>query len=166
MTTEEQPPKKKSGGRIWKPETTGRQKRGPLDWSLDELIAYRQSGVSPARIPDADLLFKLGSIGVSLSNVAKLFNIDETKITDNLDWYENWSRGRAECGSRIRAKIVEQALEGDVLNAMIYLDKILGGDQVTDQVQINVTNTELQPVKTEDLLEVMYKQQDELPKNL
>jgi hypothetical protein len=160
MDIEEPTPKKKSGGPIWKPETTGRKKRGPLEWSLDELIAYRQSGVSPARIPDADLLFKLGSIGVSLANISKLFNIDETKITDNLDWHDNWARGRAECGSRIRAKIVEQALDENVLNAMIYLDKILGGDQVSDRVEVSVTTTELTPVKTEDLLEVMYNIND------
>jgi hypothetical protein len=143
-----------------RPETKGRMKRGPLDWSLDELIEYRQNGHQPARIPDKDLLYKLGSMGVSLANAAKLFDISQEKFINNLDWHDSWSAGRAECSSRIRAKIVEQALDENVLNAMIYLDKIMGGDNVVEQVQVEVRNTQLANYNTIDLLDVMIKEND------
>ena len=168
MPKEPKPPKVKdltlnpqaNNGTFYKPETKGRYKKGPLDWSLDELIQYRQNGTPPARIPDAEILYKLGKCGVSLSNACEIFGISKEKFSSNMDWYENWARGRAECGAQIRASIVEDALEKDILNAKIYIDKIIGGDQVTDKLQVNVTNTQLENVSTEDLLEVMFKQQD------
>ena len=150
----------KPGQQLTKPDTKGRQKRGPLDWSLDELIAYRAYGGPPARIPDKEVLYKLGSMGVSLRNCADLFDISQEKFCSNLDWLENWQKGRSECASRVRAKIVEQALDENVLNAMIYLDKIMGGDSVVEQVQVNVRNETLKEVNTDDLLEIMYKQTD------
>ncbi len=139
---------------IYKPETTGRFKRGPLDWSLDQLIEYRQSGVSPARIPDKDLLFKLGSYGVTMEATADIFGISIEKFTSNLDWYDNWKAGKTSCGVRVRAKLVAQALEENSTTALIYLDKIFGGD--VSNVNININNNTLGAVKTQDLLEVMF----------
>jgi len=141
------------------PDTKGRKKFGPLDWSLDELIAYRENGTPPARIPDANILYKLGSIGVSMQNAADLFGISREKFSSNLDWLENWQRGRAECGAQIRASIVEDALEKDNLMAKIYIDKILGGDKEspTALIQVNV-NSELGQVSTDDLLNVVFEE--------
>ena len=143
------------------PETKGRFKRGVLDWSLDDLIAYRENGRPPTRIPDADLLYKLGTIGVSMSNAADLFGISREKFSSNLDWLENWQRGRAECGAQIRASIVEDALENNNLMAKIYIDKIIGGDKEspTALIQVNV-NSELGQVSTEDLLNVVFEEKD------
>lgn len=141
----------------YSPEVKGRFVRGPLDWSLDELIEYKEKGGAPMRIPDKEMLFKLGKMGVSLANAAVLFNISQEKFCSNLDWYENWERGRAACGAQIRASIVEDALEKDVLNAKIYIDKILGGDKVVETVQVDVRNAELLDINTEDLLQVMFK---------
>lgn len=145
------------------PETKGRKKFGPLDWSLDELIEYRQNGTPPARIPDAEVLYKLGAIGVSMANAADLFGISKEKFSSNADWLANWQRGRAECGSRIRASIVEDALEKDNLMAKIYIDKLIGGDKesATALVQVNIGNQELSQVSTDDLLEVAFKDVNE-----
>lgn len=166
--SEEDKPKRKpmptdknvANNRPYTPEKKGSMKRGPLDWTLDELIVYKNNGTMPKRIPDPKLLHKLGSIGVSIGNAASIFEITQDKIMDDPALYDAWKLGRAECGSRIRAKIVEQALDENVLNAMIYLDKILGGDNVAAEVNVNVTNTELQKIDTDSLLEVMFKQND------
>lgn len=154
------------GGAIYKPEVKGAKRFGKLDWTLDELIAYKNNGTPPARIPDADLLYKLGSIGVSLANAADLFEISQDKFCSNPDWITNWQRGRAECGSRIRASIVDDALEKDNLMAKIYIDKILGGDkQEQTMVQVNVNTNNLKEISTDDLLEVAFKNQDDNENN-
>lgn len=164
--SEEQKPKPEphaNNGVYYKPETKGRKKVGLLDWSLDELIAYKHNGTPPARIPDADLLYKLGTIGVSMANAAALFNISAEKFCSNSDWIENWQRGRAECGSQIRASIVSDALEKDNLMAKIYIDKLIGGDKVGDNtlVQVNVsTNGSLAQVSTDELLNITLNDQD------
>ena len=129
---------KGGGNPYYPPETKGRFVRGPLDWSLDELIEYRKAGGQPMRIPDKDILYNLGAMGVSMENAAKLFDISREKFSSNLDWLENWQKGRSECSARIRARIVEQALEENVLNAMIYLDKLMGGDSIVEQVQVDI----------------------------
>ena len=146
-------------GAFYSPEGKGKKKFGLLDWSLDELIAYRQNGTPPMRIPDPDLLYKLGSIGVSMKNCCDIFNVSQDKFYQNMDWVENWNRGRAECGAQIRASIVEDALEKDNLMAKIYIDKIIGGDKenATALIQVNV-NGELAQVSTEDLLNVSFEE--------
>lgn len=166
MTTEDTPeiPSKKpigfakNKGVAYTPEVKGSKRSGKLDWTLDELIAYKSNGYPPARIPDAVILYKLGKAGVSLKNAADIFSISEDKFYSNPDWLENWQKGRAELSSRVRAAIVDQALEQNVLNAMIYLDKIIGGDSPADQLNVTVTNvSNLENVSTEDLLDVMYR---------
>jgi hypothetical protein len=145
------------------PDVKGRKKYGPLDWSLDDLIRYRYNGTPPARIPDADLVYKMGSIGVSLSNVAAIFDLSLEKFSSNQDWYESWARGRAECGAKVRASIVDDALEKDILMAKIHLDKVLSGDKIGDNtyVQVNVSNNNLDQVSTDELLNVAFKEKDE-----
>lgn len=154
-----------SQGTFYKPETKGRKKSGLLDWSLDELIEYKHNGTPPARIPDPMILYKLGSIGVSMANAAALFGISKEKFSSNADWLENWQKGRAECGSLIRASIVEDALEKDNLMAKIYIDKMIGGDKVGDtaMVQVNVNTGGLEGVSTEDLIEVAFKDDQDNP---
>lgn len=153
------------GGSIYSPETKGKKRTGKLDWTLDELIEYKMNGSPPQRIPDADLLYKLGAIGVSLKNAASLFEISEDKFCSNPDWLTNWQRGRAECGSRIRASIVEDAIEKDNLMAKIYIDKIMGGDKDDSPlVQVNIQNNDLQKISTDDLIEVAFNDEDDQDK--
>lgn len=149
-----------NNGSHYKPETKGRKKYGPLDWSLDELIAYRQNGTPPARIPDKEMLYKLGSYGVTMMNCCDLFGISQDKFTGNLDWIENWQRGKAGLASRVRASIVEDALDKDILMAKIHLDKQLSGDNARPLVQVNV-NSQLSEVRTEDLLSVVVQSNEE-----
>tara|TARA_R110000868_G_scaffold6114_3_gene35317 strand:+ start:133 stop:684 length:552 start_codon:yes stop_codon:yes gene_type:complete len=151
---------KSDGTNVYPPETKGKFTRGPLDWSLDELIEYRSNGTAPKRIPDAEMLRKMGAAGLPMETVCDLFQVSRDKFCSNLDWYDNWKLGKAEIGARNRAMIVAQALEQNVLNAQIYIDKIFMPDSGTNStVQVTVTNSEqLKPVSTEDLLEVMFKE--------
>ena len=144
------------------PETKGKFKRGALDWTLDDLIAYRENGRPPVRIPDADLLYKFGRSGVSVNNTCDIFGISRDKFYSNLDWIENYNKGKAEIGAQIRASIVEDALEKDNLMAKIYLDKLISGDKEspTALIQVNV-NSELGQVSTDDLLNVVFEEKDE-----
>lgn len=150
-----------NNGGYYKPETKGRRRVGVLDWSIDELIAYKNNGTPPVRIPDAQILYKLGTIGVTMTQTADLFGISVDKFTQNTDWYDNWKRGRSECGSRIRASIVKDALENDMLMAKIYLDKTMSGDKDNNapMIQVNI-NTELGQVSTEELLNVAFEEKD------
>jgi len=143
------------------PDTKGKKKFGLLDWSLDDLIEYKNNGRPPMRIPDADLLYKLGRAGVSMKNCCDIFGISQDKFYNNMDWVDNWNRGRAEIGSKIRASIVADALEENNLMAKIYLDKIMGGDKEspTALIQVNV-NSELGQVSTDDLLNVVFEEKD------
>jgi hypothetical protein len=144
----------------WKPDTVGNYKRGVLDWSVDELIAYKQQGHMPKRIPDVEMLFKCGSLGISKANTCQLFNIGLAKFQENPEWNEAWEKGRGEVGTRIRASLVKDALDNDNLTAKIYLDKQLSGEQVdTSKVTINV-NTQLEGISTEDLLNITFTEND------
>jgi hypothetical protein len=64
--------------------------------------------------------------------------------------------GRSECGSRIRAAIVEHAMNGS-LDAQKYLDRIMGGDVDTQNVNLNVSQRPLENVPTENLIEIAMK---------
>jgi hypothetical protein len=146
------------GGRTWKPDTIGRYKSGVLDWSVDELIAYKQTGATPKRIPDVDILYKLGKAGVSIMNSCDIFGISADKFSSNPDWSDAHAAGRAQLGSKIRTSLVEDALERDNTTVKIYLDKILGGDREQPQVVVNIKNNELQEYSTEDLINLAFKE--------
>ena len=151
-----------AGGKgSYPPETKGKFKRGALDWTLDDLIAYRENGRPPVRIPDAEILYKFGRSGVSVNNTCDIFGISRDKFYSNLDWIENYNKGKAEIGAQIRASIVEDALEKDNLMAKIYLDKLISGDKEspTALIQVNV-NSELGQVSTDDLLNVVFEEKD------
>jgi hypothetical protein len=153
-------PRRSSG---LKPETKGafRYKRGVLDWTVDELILYKQDGNKPKRIPDQEILTKCGMMGISRINTCQLFNIDPRKFDENPEWREAWEKGRGEVGTRIRASLVNDAIQNDNLTAKIYLDKQLSGEQTeTAKVVVNV-NTKLEGVSTEELLNITFNEIDD-----
>lgn len=133
-------------------KTMGAIKRHPLHMSLDELIQYKTTGVQPKIIISEDILFRLGEIGASLKNTAQVLNVTEETISSNAPLLSAWQKGRANVGTKVRALIVEDALNGN-LQAKIYLDKMLGGDTITDNLNVTVTAQPLKEVSTEQLLE-------------
>ena len=124
-----------------------------MEWSLDELIEYKHNGQKPHRLPDQEILFKLGSVGVSAANCCALFDIGITTFNENPDWRSAWERGRATIATRLRSSLIEDALEKDNVMVKIYLDKVLGGEKTEAPPVVNVTvnNAEtLQQVSTEE----------------
>lgn len=144
------------------PETMGKIKKDNIfHWSVDELIEYKSTGVRPALVLDDNYLFQLGRCGVSLENIAHLFCLDMTTIANHPTWTVSHREGRAQAGARVRALILEQALEGN-LTAMLYIDKQIGGDtNNTPQVQINVSTQPLKGADTDNLLEIACRIVDE-----
>lgn len=147
-------PNQKPRDTFMPPETMGKMK-GPSVWdfSIDELIEYRATGVKPQRILDVDVIYSLAKIGVSIKNICGLFKVSEETFCNNAAFLSAHQQGRSECGTRIRAAIVEHAMNGS-LDAQKYLDKIMGGDVDTQNVNLNVSQRPLENVPTENLIEI------------
>lgn len=143
------------------PESMGKMK-GPsvIDMSLDELIEYRMTGQKPQRILDADTIFGLARIGVSIDNICDLFKMSKQTFMDNAAFKTAHAEGRAGCGTRIRAMIYQHAENGSLAAAQ-YLDKITGGDVVQENVNLTVTQRPLEQVDTEQLIEIAFKEKKE-----
>jgi hypothetical protein len=153
-------PNQKPRDTFMPPETMGKMK-GPSVWdfSIDELIEYRMTGHKPQRILDADVIRALAKIGVSLENIAGLFSVSKETIINNSAFLTAHKEGRAECGTRIRAAIVEHAMNGS-LDAQKYLDKIMGGDIEVQTVNMNVTARPLEQIPLENLIDVIENTDD------
>lgn len=142
------------------PETMGKIK-GPSIWdfSIDELIEYKMTGQKPKRILDVDVIKSLAKIGVSIKNICGLFNVSQETFCNNPSFLNAHREGRAEIGSKNRAAIVEEAEKGS-LQAMIYLDRYLGGDTEVQTVNMTVTARPLEEVPTENLIDVVLKDEN------
>src|SRR5579864_5802855 len=69
------------------PDKIGRYKgKGIFDWSIDELIAYKETGKQPQRVLDTDVLHKLGKAGVSMANVCAIFQVEPARILENVSY--------------------------------------------------------------------------------
>lgn len=106
----------------------------------------------------ADNIEFLASKGVSANVICGLFQKSKTYIYDNPEMLEAFNRGRSNVASRIRAKIVDEALENNSMQAAIYLDKVMGGDTTTENVNVTVSQQPLKDISTEDLLSVTFKE--------
>ena len=148
-----------------KPEVIGQFKHKPkslLDWSIDELIEYKALGVHPKRVVNADALYMLGRAGVSLKTCADVFQCSIEFIVRDEHLHGAWSNGRAEIAGRVRSLIVEEAVENKNLQAQIYLDKLLSGESVKQQLDISVSSSgQLEQISTEELLEVGFTEVDD-----
>ncbi len=151
------------GNGLYSPEVKGKKRGGPLHWSLDELIEYRQNGTRPHHIPDPVMLEQLGAMGVSLANAMGLFGVLPEHSTARKDCVDAWNVGRSRVGARVRASLLNDALENDNITAKIHLDKVFSGEKAGDtNIQVNVnTDTNLSEVSTEDLLNVTFTSSDD-----
>lgn len=98
----------------------------------------------------------LASKGVSANNICGLFQKSKTYIYENPEMLDAFNRGRSNVASRVRAKIVDAALEENSMQAAIYLDKVMGGDTTTENVNLTITQQPLKDISTEDLLNVTF----------
>lgn len=103
---------------------------------------------------------ELAALGISTRNIARLCGMDETYIFDNPTRLAAYHRGRANVSSRIRSSIVTDALENNSLQAKLYLDKIMGGDVVQENINLTVQQQPLRDIPTEDLIEIAMKRNE------
>jgi hypothetical protein len=103
----------------------------------------------------------LGSSGVSVHNLCKIFKKSFGFLNENPNLLAAYEKGRATLGSKVRTTLVDSALENNNITAAIYLDRILSGDQVASEVNVNVTSSPLENVSTEDLLNVAFTVKDD-----
>jgi len=142
------------------PETTGAMKRdNPFHWSIDELIEYKSTGVRPKMIIDETYIYKLARLGVSIKNICHLFGISEETFCNNTAFLSTHQEGRANLATANRAAIVAHAANGS-LDAQKYLDKLIGGDVEVQTVNMSVTARPLEQIPTENLLDVVFKEDE------
>lgn len=102
------------------------------------------------------LVETMGSSGISMKNACSLLHKKFNWLNDNPTMLAAFERGRANLGSKMRGKLVEQALEHNNVQSAIYLDKILTGDSVATEVNLTVGASQLSTVSDEDLMKVAF----------
>lgn len=126
------------------------------------LLAAAQIDYDTQNFLDARRVEELASYGVPARNICALFGKEFMAINNDPELWAAFNKGRAGIGAKVRASIVDQALEKESLTAMIHLDKVFNNDQQAQQVELSVKNDILNDVPTEDLINIMYnKAQDE-----
>ena len=128
---------------------------GPFDWSVEQILEHKATGKPLQRIPDRDVLRKLGASGISMTTAADIFNVSYAEFSNTPEYIDNFKAGRSSVIGRVRTSIVNDALEKDSLNAKIYLDKIWATDNQPDKIEISARNKDFDNIKTSDLIEVM-----------
>ena len=128
--------------------------------SLDELIEYRKTGVRPAMIIDIDTIEEMARTGSSIQTICGIFKISKETFYNNPAFLTAFNSGRANLAHRLRGAIVEDAFENNILQAKLYLDKMLGGDNETVNITATVEAKPLESVPTDNLLEIMYSEKD------
>lgn len=121
---------------------------------LDNIQTKPQLQMTPEKVE------QLARSGVSLKNICGLFQKSFNHISDNPLLLDAFNRGRATVSSRIRSRLVDAALEENSIQAAIYLDKIMGGDVTTENVNLTVSQRPLEDVPTDQLLEISLKHDD------
>lgn len=142
------------------PDTMGAMKKNPLHMSLDELIEYRKTGVKPKLIIDPDTIEEMARTGSSIQTICGILKVSKNAFYSNGAFMTAFNSGRANLAHRLRGAIVEDAFDKDLLQAKLYLDKMLGGDSETVNINATVEAKPLEHVPTDSLLEVMYREQD------
>lgn len=161
MSQDDTPPKKPARGlkgpTFMPPESMGKMKRDSIfDWSIDEVIAYRQTGVRPRIIIDPNKIHTLARNGASLKVIADLFETTEHTIIDNPAFYSAYTTGRSDLATRNRMNLVKNA--EDNMAVAIYLDKLIGGD--IEKSQVTLIPGAPQEVKQADTSDLLKKLSD------
>ncbi len=101
-----------------------------------------------------EIIEQLATNGLSKKQIKGLLKIGSNAIDEVPEFLEAFQLGRSKIGSQIRAKIIDQALEGDNLQAQIYLDKLIGGDTEEKNINLTVDQRPLKNATTEQLIEI------------
>lgn len=133
------------------PDTAAKLKRNPMAMSLDELIEYRKIGQVPPTIIQPGKIEELARLGNSVTTICAVLSMSKETFYKNPVFVTEFQKGRGNVATKIRQKLVEQALEEDNLQAMIYIDKIIGGDAETVNINATVSARPLKEISDEEL---------------
>lgn len=132
------------------PATMGEMKKdNPYHMSIDELIAYRQTGQRPQIILNTDMIYGLARLGIGMQHISELFNVHLSTFAENEEHLNSFKAGRADCAVRMRGLIYDHAINGS-LDAAKHLDRVLSPDNAQS---INMTVTRIaEHIATDKLL--------------
>lgn len=111
-----------------------------------------------------EVVEELASYGVSMKNIANLFRQDFRDVFADSELKYAFENGRAQVGAKVRASIVDDALEKDNFQAKVHLDKVFHREEFSPEsvtsLQVNVQNNGLSEVSSADLIEIMLNKGD------
>jgi transcriptional regulator with XRE-family HTH domain len=91
--------------------------------------------------------------GLSIKSIANLLGTQSITIQNDPEMLAAFEKGRANIGSVVRAAIIDDALNKDLLTAKLYLDKVFNKEDHVQEVNLNISQTPLENIPTEQLLE-------------
>lgn len=131
-------------------ENYASQYRAAADRNIELIKAALVDTTSPENIEE------LASLGITKVMIANLLRKDLDFINKDPELIAAFNRGKATVGLKVRASIVADALEKDMLPAKLHLDKVLNSEAQVQHVELSVKNETLKDVPTEDLIDIMY----------
>lgn len=90
--------------------------------------------------------------GLTLKVIASLHGKLCTDISGDPVLMAAYEKGRSNIAARIRASLLNDALNKDLPYAKLHLDKVLNKEDTAQNVNLNITQTPLENVSTEELL--------------
>jgi len=118
------------------------------------LAVIKSQLVHPRKAATPDVVESMSSEGLSKKVICGLLGIGEYYIDERPELLDAFNKGRSEIGSKIRIKLIEDALLNDSMPAKLYLDKIYGGDIEQKNLAVTVTQSPLEKVSDAALLEI------------
>lgn len=96
----------------------------------------------------------LASHGLGLKIISNMYGENTTDISNSPELMAAYERGRALIGSHVRASLVDDALNKDILQAKLHLDKVFNKEEYTQDINLTVTQSPLKDVTNEQLLQI------------
>ena len=96
----------------------------------------------------------LASHGLGMKVIAAMYGGLSMTISQDPIMLAAFEKGRANIASRVRASLVDDALNNDMPYAKMHLDKVLNKEDHVQQIDLNVTQNPLETVSDEQLLEI------------
>ena len=120
------------------------------------VLALKQNQQVDTLKATPEIVEHLAKSGISVKNICSLFNKSFDYLSTNLELQDAFNRGRAHASSRLRSTLLDAALEDRNIQSAIYLDKIMSGDTVASEVNVNVASSQLSTVSDDDLMKVAF----------
>lgn len=104
------------------------------------------------------VVYEFACLGISKFKICDLYHCDHNYIDEDPALLAVYNQGRANIGTKVRSSIIVDALDKDILQAKIHLDKIYNKEDASvHQVDVTVNQRPLEEIDTNNLIEIMYK---------